>query len=327
MLKKIIAVLSCFILMMSVIGCGTNSSAPTTTTVTDTDASAVQADSKIVIATTYSVYDWAKNVIKDNNGIELKYLVDSNVDLHSYQPSASDIVEYQNADLVLCIGGESEEWIEDLDLDENKVISLINSVNAKEEELVERMQGEEEESEEEPEYDEHIWLSLNNAKACVATIADKFASLDSANAFAYKTNANNYISSLDKLDKEYESVVNSATTTTLLFGDRFPFRYMVDDYGLNYYAAFIGCSAETEASFETIAFLAEKVDELGLNTVCTISSNHDIANSIISATENKNAEIVEFNSMQSISNKEADNVSYIDIMTSNLESLKKSLGE
>ncbi len=286
------------------------------------------SDKKTVIATTYSVYDWAKFIAEGTDNLEIKYLVDSNVDLHSYQPSAEDIVAYKSADLVLCIGGESEEWLEDIGLDDSKVCSLMDVVDKREEEIIEGMQIEEEGGEDEeegPEYDEHIWLSLKNAEKCVKEISDRFSALDISNGLMYQNNCNEYVSELILLDKQYEDVVKASACHTLLFGDRFPFRYMVDDYGLDYYAAFIGCSAESEANFETIAFLAKKIDELGLNAVCVISSDHDIANSIISTTESKNQEIVEFDSMQSISNKEADSKSYIDIMKNNLNSLKEAL--
>ena len=285
---------------------------------------------KVVIATTYSAYDWAKEIIGDTEEIEVKYLVDSAVDLHSYQPSATDIIAYKEADLVIAIGGESEEWLERLELSEDKVINLIDCVDAREEEIIEGMQAEEDEEEakeEGPEYDEHIWLSVKNAKRCVAKISDEFGILDPDNKETYKKNSSDYIALLDNLDAEYEEAVNNSANKVLLFGDRFPFRYMVEDYGLTYYAAFIGCSAESEASFETIIFLSGKIDELGLKHVCVISDNHDIANTIIDNTKDKNMDIIEFNSLQSISNKEANNISYIDVMTTNLEALKKALGD
>ena len=294
---------------------------------------------KTVIATTYAAYDWAKNVIGNTKVINLEYLVDSNVDLHSYQPTAKDIVKYKNADLILSIGGESEEWIKDLNLPEDKICSLMDSVDPLEEELVEGMQGEEEESKEDvadksatdssstddATYDEHIWLSLNNASSCVDTIAEEFSKLDEKNSDTYVENAEKYEDALSTLDEEYENVVDNSDIDTLLFGDRFPFRYMTEDYVLDYYAAFIGCSAESEASFETIAFLSKKVDELGLKHICVIGKDTKIAESIINNCNNKDIKIVEFNSMQSISNKEADNISYIDIMKDNLKALKEAL--
>ncbi len=320
-MNKAIRAFACLLILGAVLcGCGANASVNST-------------NKKTIIATTYAAYDWTKNIISGTNTFELKYLVDSNVDLHSYQPTSDDIVAYKNADMVICIGGESEEWLEDLGLDPKKVLSLMDTVEKKEEELKEGMQGEEEgesgeETEEEgPEYDEHIWLSVKNAANCVSAISAALENVDGNNKNAYIKNANDYIEKLNQLDKEYADGVSKAKTKTLVFADRFPFRYMVDDYGLDYYAAFIGCSAETEASFETIAFLAKKVNELGLNHVCVIGQNHDIANAIISSSGREDVRIIEFDSMQSISNKEADSISYLDVMKENEIKLELALDE
>jgi zinc transport system substrate-binding protein len=208
-----------------------------------------------------------------------------------------------------------------------QVINLLDVLgdSAKEEEIVEGMEAEEEAEggEEEVEYDEHVWLSLNNASIFVDAIEEALAAVDSANSDAYKANADSYKSELSALNNQYEEVVSSASGDTVLFGDRFPFRYMVDDYGLNYYAAFVGCSAETEASFETITFLAGKVDELGLKSVLTIeNSDNKIAETIIENTADKDAKILALDSMQSTTSTDA---SYLDIMKSNLDVLREAL--
>ncbi len=180
---------------------------------------------------------------------------------------------------------------------------------------------------EEKEYDEHVWLSLRNAEKLCDAIADSLCDIDSENKNVYSTNAAVYKNKLKELDDQYQNVVKNSTNKTLLFGDRFPFRYMVDDYGLKYYAAFAGCSAESEASFETISFLAKKVDELGLKNVMTIEkSDKKIANTIISNTKNKNQKIFELNSLQSITSKDVKNgVTYLSVMKSNLNVLKEAL--
>ena len=201
----------------------------------------------------------------------------------------------------------------------------------KEEESVEGMQAEEEEEaeegEEEPEYDEHVWLSLKNAKVLVENISDTIQAVDTKNAQSYKENALAYLEKLKQLDSQYEETVQNANVKTVVFGDRFPFRYLVDDYKLNYYAAFVGCSAETEASFETITFLAKKVDELGLNTILTIeNSNHEIAENIKQNTEKKNQNILSMNSLQSVTNADLDGgFTYLKAMQDNLEVLKQAL--
>ena len=316
-INRLFAIMSSIILVLSALtGCGAASQQPDKIT-SDASTSSMQeqeTSAKTVIATTFAAYDWVKNVVGTSDTVQVKYLVDSKVDLHSYQPSAEDILEYQNSDLIFAIGGESEEWIKRLSIDD-KVISLIDCVSAKEEELTEGMQCEEEEeaeeSEEEPEYDEHIWLSLINARTCVQKISDELSKLDPDNAEIYS--------------EKYKNVTDKAAHRTILFGDRFPFRYLIDDYGLDYYAAFVGCSAETEASFETIAFLANKINTLSLRSVCVIGPDHSIADAIIRSTDTKDQTIVTFDSMQSISNKEADSLSYLDIMQENLRSLTQAL--
>ena len=174
----------------------------------------------------------------------------------------------------------------------------------------------------EEEYDEHVWLSVKNAKNICGAIEKELEAIDPDNAADYKANLESYTAKLDELDNSFKTLVDSASSKTLVFGDRFPFRYFVDDYGLDYYAAFIGCSAETEASFETIAFLAEKVNELDCGTIFTLeNSSKDIANSIISAS-GKNAEIAELNSLQSISADDiANGTSYLSIMQKNYDVL------
>ena len=243
-----------------------------------------------------------------------------------------------NCDMFIYVGGESDEWVEDA-LKESVnpdmvVINLLDALgesNLKEEEVVEGMEAEEEEDEGEeeegPEIDEHVWLSLKNAQTLVKVIADNLSVIDADNSQMYSSNADAYIAKLEALDKTYTAAVADASKDTLLFGDRFPFRYLVDDYGLNYYAAFVGCSAETEASFETVAFLSKKVDELGLNTVLTIEkSDGKIANTIIQNTANKDATVLAMDSMQSTTSQDiAGGTSYMSIMESNLEVLKEAL--
>ena len=281
---------------------------------------------------------------KDN--ADVKMLLDSGVDLHSYQPSPKDIVTISKCDLFIYVGGESDEWGEDvLKQASNKDMLTINLLEtlgdaAKEEEIIEGMQGEDEhdhdheegedhdhEEEEEKEYDEHVWLSLSNAKLFVETISDSISSLDKDNANYYKANADAYVANLVALDNQYKAAVETANVKTLVFADRFPFRYLVDDYGLSYAAAFIGCSAETNASFETIAFLAKKVDDLGLKVILKIeSSDGSIATAVKNATQAKNQTILTMDSIQSATTKEYKaGRNYLSIMTGNLDVLKEAV--
>ena len=292
-----------------------------------------------IITTIFPEYDWVMNVLGDKkDNFDVSMLLDSGVDLHSYSPSPKDIISISNCDLFVYVGGESDEWVDDVLKDaknkEMKVINLMEVLGdkAKEEEVIEGMQGEEEEEEEEgeeegPEYDEHVWLSLNNSQLFISEISNSLSKLDKENANYYKSNADKYINDLKALDTQYKDAVSKAAKDTLLFADRFPFRYLVDDYSLKYYAAFIGCSAETEASFETIKFLANKVDELGLNYILKIeSSDGAIANTVKNATQAKNQTILTMDSVQSATTKEyASGRNYLSIMKSNLEVLKKAL--
>ena len=300
-----------------------------------------------IITTIFPEYDWVMNVLGDKkDNFDVSMLLDSGVDLHSYEPTIKDTVAITNCDLFVYVGGESDKWVDDvLKQAKNKNMAVINLMEtlgdkAKEEELIEGMQGDDHDhdhedgedhdhdhEDEEKEYDEHVWLSLNNSQLFISKICDSLSNIDKVNANYYKSNADAYINNLKALDAEYKDAVSKGNKDTLLFADRFPFRYLVDDYSLKYYAAFIGCSAETEASFETITFLANKVDELGLNYILKIeSSDGKIANTVKNATQNKNQTILTMDSIQSATTKEyADGRNYLSIMQSNLEVLKQAL--
>ena len=295
------------------------------------------ASNKLNIVTTiFPTYDWVREILgAETDRAEITMLLDSGVDLHSYQPTVDDIVKISNCDLFLYVGGESDGWVDDALKNapnkERKVIRLLDVLgdSAKAEETVEGMQEEEHDHEEEAEYDEHIWLSLKNAQVLVAAISKALQESDPARKDTYAANAAAYAEKLSALDGEYRAAVDSGKYKTLLFGDRFPFRYLADDYGLDYYAAFPGCSAETEASFETVSFLAGKMDALGLPCVLTIEgTQHKIAETIVQNTAQKNQQILTMDSMQTVTaNDAASGVSYLSIMEKNLSVLKKALGQ
>lgn len=307
-----------------------------------------------IVTTIFPQYDWVMNILGNNpSNAEVTMLLDKGVDLHSFQPSADDILKISNCDIFIYVGGESDAWVEKtLQQAKNEDMLVINLMevlgnSVKEEEMVEGMQeedhdhahadgeeqhGEEHEHEhehegEEAEYDEHIWLSLRNASLLAEKISKAIQALDSKNVDIYKKNSEAYIERLNALDAEYKAVVSGAGVSTLLFGDRFPFRYLTDDYGLSYYAAFVGCSAETEADFETISFLAKKMDELSLHSIMTIEgSDHRIAETIIKNTKSKDQKILTLDSMQSITAKDVQSgASYLSIMEKNLSVLKDAL--
>ncbi len=294
-----------------------------------------KASAKISIVTTiFPEYDWVRELLGDNSSnADLTLLLGNGVDLHSYQPTIQDVAKISTADIFIYVGGESDGWVTDaLKNKKNKDMIVLNLMeilgdSVKEEEIVEGMEAEEEEEEEEEaEYDEHVWLSLKNAKVICKAITDALCQKDSANAASYKKNLLNYTAQLDELDSAYSSVVKASSKDTLIFGDRFPFRYLVEDYDLNYYAAFVGCSAETEASFKTVIFLANKMDELDSNYIFKIESGDDkLCRTIIQNSKKKNAQILVLDSMQSVTSKQAASTSYLKIMNENLNVLKEGL--
>lgn len=298
---------------------------------------AAASDKLQIVTTIFPEYDWVRAVLGENpSGAEITMLLDTGVDLHSFQPTAEDILKVTTCDLFIYVGGESDAWVEDaLREAANKNMVVINLLEAlgdavKEEETVEGMQEEEheeEEEEEETEYDEHVWLSLRNAAVLVRSIAKAIQTIDPDKAELYQKNADAYVEQLNALDADFKAAVSGASFSTLLFGDRFPFRYLTDDYGLSYYAAFVGCSAESEASFETIAFLSQKVNELGLHTVMTIEgTDHRIAETIVQNTPTKDQQILSLDSMQSTTAKDvANGVTYLAVMEQNLAVLKEAL--
>lgn len=289
-----------------------------------------------IVTTIFPEYDWTRTVLGDREAdVDLTMLLDNGTDLHSFQPAVKDIMKVSSCDLLIYVGGESDQWIEDaLESAQNKDMKTINLMEVlgdtiKEEENVEGMQesGHGHEDEDEKEYDEHVWTSLRNASVICGIIAETLEEMDPENKDVYASNVAAYQEKLSNLDTEYQNTVDSAKQNTLLFADRFAFRYLVDDYGLNYYAAFSGCSAESEASFKTVTFLAEKLDELGLKTVLTIEKSDDrIAQTVIENTKTKDQKILELNSMQSITSDEiADGVTYLSVIEDNLDVLKEAL--
>ena len=283
-----------------------------------------------VVTTLFPEYDWTREIIGDTNSTDLTLLIGNGVDLHSYQPSIQDIAKIATADIFIYVGGESDGWVKDaLKNATNKNMKVINLMEVlgdkvKAEEFKEGMQAEDEE---EVEYDEHVWLSVRNAKILCEEITSVLCEKDAANAVNYKANLAAYSVKLNDLDAKYAATVKNGSKNTILFGDRFPFRYLVDDYNLDYFAAFVGCSAETEASFETVIFLSKKVDELGLNTVLKIESGDGkIARTIVQNTKNKNAKVLTLDSIQSTTSKQAKaGTTYLSLMEANLKVLEEAL--
>lgn len=278
-----------------------------------------------IVCTIFPAYDWAAQILgSEANVADVTLIQNNGVDLHSFQPSVEDIIKISSCDLFIYVGGESDMWVTDaLKEAVNKDMAVINLLEVLGGSAVieENPEGSQEPHEGEGGgYDEHVWLSLKNSEKFCGAIAEGLKALNPDNAPAYQTNLEAYVAKLKGLDTKYQNAVDSASQKTLLFGDRFPFQYLINDYGLDYYAAFPGCSAESEASFETIMSLANKVDELGLNKVMvTEGSDKSIANTIINNTKSKPQEILTMDSLQSVTPENIQNgASYLSIMESNL---------
>lgn len=309
-MKKTIAMLLC-LLLVCLTGCG---AAPKNEKIT-------------VVAAIFPEYDWVRQIIGENSNIALQLLVDDGVDPHSFQPSVGDMVAVANCDLLIYGGGESDGWLADARKDSKKeqiVLELIPLLGEKAhtEEIVEGMQAEAEEEE----TDEHVWLSLRNAAVFCRAITDALCQLDPSGKDSYQANLDDYLAKLDELDRRYQQTVAAACRDTIVVCDRFPFRYLTEDYGLTYYAAFPGCSAECNASFETVIFLSQKVEELGLPAILvTETGDGRIARSVAENAGQQNIGILTLDAMQSVSLKDAASRDYLSTMEQNLQVLETAL--
>lgn len=287
-----------------------------------------------IICTTFPQYDWVRQLLgKRAENMNLTLLLDNGVDLHNYQPAVEEVIMIYNCDLFVYVGGESDAWTADVlkDAANQKMVAVslaevLGDAVAEEEEYGEETHDDDKEHSGHK-ADEHVWLSLRHAKTLCGYIAGKLGELDPENAGEYAANAAAYAEKLDRLDEHYRITVSASKHKTLIFGDRFPFRYLADDYGLSCFAAFSGCSAETEASFKTVAFLAEKADELALSSIIYLDGTKpNIAKTISENTKSKDKKLVAFNSMQSITLDDVKRgASYISIMERNLEALREAL--
>lgn len=281
-------------------------------------------DDKIsIVATVFPGYDFARAVVGDLGNVRMLLPVGS--ESHSYEPTAKDIIAIRNCDLFIYVGGESDTWIEDMlsSFDEQiKTLKMMDCVEAVIEESVEGMEVDDDGEEEE--YDEHVWTSPKNAILITNAIVAAVSEVDPANAAVYSANAASYTGEMRELDEEFTRLFEGLANKTIIFGDRFPFRYFADEYGISYYAAFPGCSSETEPSAATVAFLEDKVRALDATTVFYIElSTHRIADTIATDT---GASVALLHSCHNVTASDfASGVTYISLMRSNLETLKGAL--
>lgn len=326
--KKMFLLLSVIVIMAAFSACGKK-------------ADIAKNDNKKinVVATIFPEYDFLRQIAGDD--INLTMLLSPGAESHSYEPTPKDILNVSESDLFVYVGGDSDAWVsgilDSMDQSKMKIVTLMDCVNLVEEESVEGMEAEHDEADatnktdatdgekvEEPEMDEHVWTSPQNAILIVQKLCNELCEADPKNAEDYKKNTENYIKKLEKLDGEFKSVADNSVRKEIVVGDRFPFRYFVDAYGLNYYAAFPGCSTDTEASAATVAFLIDKIKEDKIPVVFHIElSNEQMSQSISSATGAKNELL---NAVHNISRSDFEaGVTYIDLMEHNVEVLREAL--
>lgn len=286
-----------------------------------TGCNEVKSNKVKIVSTAFVGYDFSKEITKDLD-VSVSMLLKPGAELHTYEPSPKDIAKIMDSDLFIYVGGESDEWVDDilsdLDKDKTKVVKMMDYVDLKKEELKDGMEGEEED-----EYDEHVWTSPVNAKKIVEGIYKKLTKAN-LNKLKLEENKKSYIKKLDGLDKEFRDIVENSERKTLIFADRFPLRYFVDEYNLDYYAAFKGCSSETEASSSTISFLIDKVKNEKIPVIFKIEMGNDkLANTI---KEETNAKVLTFNSLHNITKSDyLKGKNYISLMKKNAKNLKEAL--
>ena len=290
------------------------------------------SDGKLhIVCTIFPQYDWVRELTEGADNVEVTLLEDSGADLHNFQPSAADKVSILNSDLFVYTGGESDDWARTLLENAEKDVRSLDLIEALGERALTEEEGIEESGEHghehEDEVDEHIWLSVQNAQVLVSAIQEELCAVDEDNAALYQSNAASYLAELSALDELFEETVSSAKRSVLVFADRYPFRYLAHDYGLTCYAAFSGCSAESEASFATILALVKHVEENALPYVMVLeNSTQGIAKQVIDNTKSKDQGILVLNSLQSVTHEDIESgATYLGLMKEDLAVLKTAL--
>ena len=315
-----------------------------------TGSTTTEPDENVILCTTFAAYDWVREILGDTDTFTCRMLVDNGVDLHSYQPSAQDIMKIANCRMLVYVGGESDTWVSDALTESGNediiAISLLDLVGdrALNEVELEGVEGhhhhdhddedhdhdehghEAEPTDHDDHYDEHVWLSLKNAIVCTETLADAITKLDSCNSQKYAVNAKAYTGKLEALDAEYQTMRDTATQTTILIGDRFPFLYLAEDYDIHYFAAYSGCSADVEASVHTVTYLAEKLQEYQLPAIYVVDNGTDSLARTIAESADMTPEILHLSSMQSVTKEDIQKgCTYLSYMEENLQMLKEGL--
>lgn len=332
MLKKSLSLILVYVLILAV-GC--------------TKAPQVEMSKTNIVCTTFAAFDWVRSITKGAADVEVS-LLGGGQDLHSFQPGAKDIADIHNSKLTLCLGGQSDLWVKDVENNQGEVLAIFDVVG-RENLIVPNHHHGDGHDHHDHEFDEHIWLSLKLAKESVVGICEKLCQGDPENEMLYRANTEEYCKALEDLDKRYQEAVESSKNRTVVFADRYPFAYMMRDYGIECYAAFDGCSADTDATFETVLELADAVKNNNKKTVAVLeNSNEEIVRAINNALRGKELnytptdeveqyfEIIDgiegrtvlsaaMDSMQTMAKSDVENKSYVDIMEKNLDALKMAL--
>lgn len=337
MRKRVMVLVGAMLMAAVLFGCGNKEK--------EAPAAEAKESGLKVVTTLFYQYDFTRQVLGDKGTVEL--LLRPGQESHSYEPTPADVIKIQDADVFIYNGGVAEAWVEKvlegIDTDKVKIICMMDYVNAVEEEVVEGMADDEhdhaheeeehqhedghtheEDEHQDAEYDEHIWTSPVNAQKLVTAIEQTISGVDADNAEYYGKNSENYTKELVQLDTQFRDVVEKAQRKVLVFADRFPLRYFVDEYDLTYYAAFPGCSTETEPGAGTIAFLTEEIQEKSIPVVYYLElSNEKIADTLC---ENTGAKKLEFHSCHNVTQAELDEgATYLSLMKGNVENLRQGL--
>ena len=314
--KKIVSFFLIIAIICTMAGCG--------------DFSSGKNSELSVVSTIFASYDFAKQIAGEKGDVTM--LLKPGAEFHSYEPTPKDIITISECDVFIYVGGENDAWVEDIlksmDTSDMTIIRMLDLVNKYTEETVEGMEGHEHDEDCEHEdhegWDEHVWTSPKNAIVICEAIKDAFVKINPAYADSYEENCKNYVAKLEKLHFDIDSVVKEADKDVLVFGDRFPVRYFVEEYGLRYFAAFPGCSSDTEASAATIAFLIDKVIEEDIKVVFKIELSSDSMAKTIA--EDAGASVATFNTCHNITSQDFKNgETYVSLMYGNLEALKEAL--
>lgn len=319
MKKIIISIISIIVLVVSCVGCQK--------TAEGRGEGALGYDGISIISSIFPSYDFARQITGGDENVTM--LLPPGSEIHSYEPTPQDTIKIQDCDVFIYTGGESDSWIDQIldsiDTSKMKIVKMMDCVETVPEELVEGMEEVDEEREsEEPEYDEHVWTSPKNAKVIAEKISEAICQADPGDSQKYQQNTEEYLKKLDALDQEFQSVVDQGVRKTLIFGDRFPFRYLADEYGLDYYAAFPGCASETEPSAQTVSFLIDKVKEEKIPVVFYLEmSNEKMADTICEET---GAKKMLFHACHNVSKDDLKNgATYLGLMENNVKALKEAL--